>query len=191
MFQESESTLADIGNYLQRTARINKIRRNAIQFIDSDQPVPDDDLMLRIGINTLDQFPPLTPVAVAYQELVSAGQMQLIRSPTLRKDIAVFHASLELYNQLSVRLAGESDGFWRAYKRRVSWNYNPESETSDILLSIYNWETIRGDENFIIEAIGKLRNQLVIEESLIELKRVAMNMCQSIGTAIGRSCQNP
>ena len=68
------------------------------------------------------------------------------------------------------------------------WDYNPDSTTSDILLSTYNWETMRGDEDFILESIGKLRNQLVFEDSLQALRDLAIDMCESIGATINRAC---
>jgi hypothetical protein len=185
---ESETIVAALDQQTRMTNRSNRIRRAAVQFIDSEQVIPDDDLVLRVGINTLDRFPPFIPITAAYQELTSAGQMQLIRSADLREKIAIFHANVESHNRLSEIFSGEGEAFWRGYKRHVIWDYNPGSTTSDILLSTYNWETMRGDEDFILESIGKLRNQLVFEESLLVLHNLAIDMCESIGATINRAC---
>ncbi len=185
---EAEHTVAALSQRVAGTARMNQMRREAVQFVDSDAPVPADDLMLRVGINTLDQFPPFIPVRVTYQELTSAGQMQLIRSATLREKIASFHASVESHNRFSEIFGSDDPGFWNGYKRHVTWDYNPESETSDILLSTYNWQTMRADEDFILESIGRLRNQLVFEEILLETRDLAVEMCTSIGRELDRSC---
>lgn len=190
LLTEAESTLDALNQGIERSNRINGIRRTAIQFIDSDQPVPEDDLMLRVGINTLAQFPPFIPVAVTYQELTSAGQMQLIRSAELREKIAGFHADVAYHSKLNDGFADRSDEFWRGYKRHVVWDYNPDSTTPDILLSTYNWTTLRADEGFILDAIGKLRNQLVIQESLRVLHTLASEMCQSIAAQINRTCRH-
>lgn len=185
---EAEGAVEAIEQRVQYTQWINGVRRASISFIDSDDAVPEDDLMLRVGINTLDRFPPLNPVRVAYQELTSAGQMQLIRAPAVRATIASFHAELETFNRFGEIFGSDRAGFWNGYKRHVTWDYNPESETSDVLLSAYNWQTMRADEDFILESIGKLRNQLVIEENLLALQELALQMCESIAREIGSEC---
>jgi hypothetical protein len=190
LLEESEAAIAGIDQEIKYMRWLNQRRREAVAMIDSEDPVPDDDLMLRTGINTLDRFPPLRPVTVAYDELLSAGQMQLIRSADLRATIATYHAALDYFNELAGRFALNDGDFWSAYKRHVTWDYNPESETSDILLSSYDWKTLREDEEFILEAIGKLRNQLVIEDALHHLREDAVEMCRAIASALGRDCQH-
>jgi hypothetical protein len=187
---EAENTIDVLNQEVDHSNRITGIRRSAVQFIDSEQPLPENDLMLRVGINTLAQFPPFIPVAVTYQELTSAGQMQLIRSAELRGKIAAFHADIAFHNNLNERFADSNDDFWRGYKRHVVWDYNPDSTTTDILLSTYDWTTLRADEDFILEAIGLLRNQLVILESLRWLQTSAQEMCQSIAAQINRRCRH-
>lgn len=189
LLEESEAAIAVIDQEIEYAGWLNRLRREAVETVDSERPVPDDDLMLRTGINTLDRFPPLRPVTVAYDELLSAGQMQLIRSADLRAAIATYHVNLGYFNEIAGRFSRNADDFWRAYKRHVTWDYNPESETSDILLSSYDWITMRGDEEFIIEAIGKLRNQLLMENALSSLREDAIGMCRAIATTLGRDCQ--
>ena len=164
------------------------MRRNAVQFADGNAPVPENELPLKIGINTLSRFPVVVPVSVAYDELRSSGQMQLIRSAALRDQIAQFYNAVSRHNQLQQLFAGDSDRFFDAYQRHVIWDYNPEATTSDILLSTYDWETLRADEEFIFRIIGLLRNQLVAEESLVELRKKAKALCETLGDAIGRTC---
>ena len=53
-------------------------------------------------------------------------------------------------------------------KNMSSGASNPEATTSDILLSTYNWKSLRSDESFIFAVIGTLRNQLVAEQGLID-----------------------
>lgn len=112
----------------------------------------------------------MVPVSVVYDELRSAGQMQLIRSTAVRNQVAGFHTDVIRFNRLQQGFASNSDAFWAVYKRHVTWDYNPESSTSDILLSNYNWETLRVDEEFIFAVIGLLRNQIVSEEGLVQLR---------------------
>lgn len=188
LFLESKNAHQLVSDYVQRTLRLNQMRRNAVRFVDSNAPVPENQLPLKIGINTLSQFPTTVPVSVVYEELKSAGQMQLIRSAELRDQIAGFHTDVARHNQLQLGFAGSSDGFWDAYKRHVIWDYNPEAKTSDILLSTYNWETLRADEDFVLEIIGRLRNQLVSEQGLIGLRDQAKALCETLGDTIGRTC---
>ena len=191
LFLESQNALQLLHEDLQGTLHINRLRRNAVQFVDSDAPVPENQLPLKIGINTLARFPSVLPVSVTYDELKSSGQMQLIRSAALREQVAEFHTDITAFTQL---LQGFGDGtasFWDAYQRHVIWDYNPDATTSDILLSTYNWETLRADEGFIFVVIGLLRNQLVAESGLAELRDRALSLCQALGEAIGRSCNPP
>ena len=188
LFLEVEDAYLLLNDFVQRTLRLNQMRRNAVQFADSDAPVPEDELPLKIGINTLAMFPPVILVAVAYEELKSSGQMQLISSASLRGQIAEFHADLAFQNQLIRGFADGANRFQEAYKEHVIWDYNPESTTSDILLSTYNWKSLRSDESFIFEIIGLLRNQLVAEQGLIELRDQAMSLCETLGEIVGRSC---
>ena len=81
--------------------------------------------------------------------------------------------------------------FFLSAQRHFIWDYNPGSTTSDILLSTYNWETLRADEGFIFVVIGLLRNQLVAEAALVELRDRAASLCLAVGDAIGRSCAPP
>ena len=188
LFLEVEDAHQLLNEYVQRTIRLNQVRRNAVQFADSNAPVPEDELPLKIGINTLGMFPPVIPVAVVYEELKSSGQMQLISSATLRRQLADFHANLAFQNRL---LQGFSDGtnrFQEAYKEHVTWDYNPEATTSDILLSTYNWGSLRSDESFIFEIIGLLRNQLVAQQGLLELRDQAMSLCEILGETVSRPC---
>lgn len=191
LFLEAESAQKMLSENLQRTQRMNQMRRNAVQFADSNAPVPDDDLQLRIGINTLAMFPAIIPVSVAYDELTSSGQMQLIRSPALREQIAVFHTSLDYDNQLRQGFSDGSVRFFDSYKRHVTWNYNPDATTSDILLSTYSWDSLRADKSFILEIIGQLRNQLVAEQGLMDLRDQALALCETLGDIVDQSCSTP
>ncbi len=188
LFFEAESAYQLLDGHVQRALRINQLRRNAVQFVDSDDPVPEDELPLKIGINTLGMFPPIMPVSVVYDELRSSGQMQLIRSVVLRSLVAEFHTELAYHDRLRQGFADGSDRFQEGYQRHVTWDYNPEATTSDILLSTYNWESLRSDEAFILATIGQLRNQLVAEEGLIELRDRAKSLCEALGDSVGRPC---
>ncbi len=188
LFLEAESTYLLLNGYVQRTLRMNQMRRNAVQFVDSDAPVPEDELPLKIGINTLAMFPPIIPISVAYDELKSSGQMQLIRSAEVRGQIAEFHANLAFHDQLQQGLADGANRFQVVYQKHVIWDYNPEATTSDILLSTYNWQSLRADESFVFAVIGLLRNQLVVEQGLIELRDQAKSLCDTLGEMVGRSC---
>ncbi len=190
LFLESESACQLLNGNLQRTLELNQIRRSAVQFADSQEPVPQDELPLKIGINTLARFPPVMPISVAYEELKSSGQMQLIRSAELRSQIAEFHTELAFFNQLQRGLADSGAEFFEVYQRHVIWDYNPESTTTDILLSTYDWESLRADEAFIFAIIGLLRNQLVSEQGLVELRDRAESLCDSLGDVLGRSCRS-
>lgn len=190
LFYEAESARNFLDGHVQRTRQLNKLRRDAIQFADGNAPVPEDELPLKIGINTLAMFPAILPVSATYDELKSSGQMQLIRSPALREQIAVFHTELAFQNQLRRGFADRNE-FTNAYKQHVTWNYNPDSTTSDILLSTFDWESLRSDQSFKIEIIGLFRNQLVAEEGLIELRDQAHSLCETLGDIVGRKCGSP
>jgi hypothetical protein len=190
LFLEAESAHQLLNGYVQQTLRLNQMRRNAVQFADSDAPVPEDELPFKIGINTLAMFPAVIPISVAYDELKSSGQMQLIRSPALREQISAFHTNLAVYNQLRHNFANGSIRFSDVYQRHVIWDYNPDATTTDILLSTYNWDSLRSDEAFIFEIIGHLRNQLVAEQGLIELRDQAKSLCETLGDIISRSCSS-
>ena len=188
LFLEAESAHQLLARNVKRAQQMNQLRRNAVQFADSDLPLPENELPFKIGINTLAIFPTAMPVSVAYDELKSSGQMQLIRSAEIRSQIAEFHTDLEFFNQ---RQLGFGDGSYRFidhYQRHVTWDYNPEATTSDILLSTYNWDTLRSDESFILRIIGLLRNQLVAEQGLIGLRDQAKSLCETLGDIVGRAC---
>jgi len=191
LFLESKNAHQLLNQNLERTLRLNQLRRQAVEFADSNASVPEDELPLKIGINTLAQFPAVIPVSVAYDELRSSGSMRLIQSAKLRDQVAEFYTDLAFYNQLRQRFADADGRFFDAYKRHVIWDYNPHATTSDVLLSTYNWETLRADEGFIFEIIGLLRNQLVAEQALIELRDRAKSLCESLGDIVGRSCDPP
>jgi len=188
LYLESQNANRLVNGYLQQTLRLNRLRRNAVQFADDDAPVPENELPLKIGINTLARFPMVLPVSVAYDELRSSGQMQLIRSAALRDQIAEFYNAVSRHNRLQEVFARDSDRFFDTYQRHVIWDFNPEATTSDILLSTYDWETMRADEEFIFRIIGLLRNQLVAEESLVELRDRVKALCETLGHATGRAC---
>jgi hypothetical protein len=188
LFLEVDNAHQQLSEDVQRTLWINQTRRNAVRFSDSDDPVPDDELPLKIGINTLAFFPAVMPISVAYDELKSSGQMQLIRSAALRDQIAQFHTDLAIHDQLRRSFADGGYQFQSVYKEHVTWNYNPEATTTDILLSTFNWDTLRSDDDFIYEIIGLLRNQLVMEEGLIQLRDQAGALCETLGDIVGRSC---
>lgn len=188
LFLEADGAHQLLNRFVQQTLRMNQMRRNAVQFADSDAPVPKDELPLKTGINTLAMFPPVIPITVAYDELKSSGQMQLIRSAALRGQIAEFHANLAFLNQLQRGFADGANRFQDVYQKHVIWDYNPEATTSDILLSTYNWKSLRSDESFIFAVIGLLRNQLVAEQGLIELRDQAKSLCEVLGEMVSRSC---
>lgn len=192
LFIETKNGLEQIDIAVDRTLRINQMRRAAVQFADSDAPVPDNVLPLKIGINTLAQFPRLGLVSVAYDELKLTGQLQLIRSAELRDMISRFHTDVIDFEALREQFgqAGSANRFFDAYQRHVIWDYNPESTTTDILLSTYNWESLRADEHFLFEIIGLLRNQLVAEEVLVQLQGQAQALCDALGEAVGRACKS-
>ena len=191
LFLEADSAQQMLGDVVQRTLRMNRIRRNSVQFVDSDDPVPEVELPLKIGINTLGFFPAVMPISVAYDELKSSGQMQLIRSAALRGQIAEFHTNLAYHDQLRMGFADGAERYKDVYQRHVTWDYNPEATTSDILLSTFDWGSLRSDEAFIFETIGLLRNQLVMEAGLIELRDEAMSLCETLGATVNQPCTSP
>lgn len=191
LFRESENALQLLDESLQRELRLNQLRRNAVQFADSSAPVPENELPLKIGFNTLARFPTVVPVSVAYDELKSSGQMQLIRSAALRDQIAELHTGLARYNELQQDFGAQTGRFWDAYQRHITWDYNPDSTTSDILLSTYHWATLRADEEMIFAIIGLLRNQLVSEHGLVELRDRARSLCETLGNIVGQNCGQP
>lgn len=191
LFLESKNAHQVLNDYVQGTQRLNQLRRNAVQFVDSNSPVPENPLPLKIGINTLGRFPAVNPVTIAYDELKSSGQMQLIRSAALRDQIAQFHSGLDELNGLLRSFADNNDRFFIVYQRHVIWNYNPDSSTSDILLSTFDWDSLRADEEFIFIVIGLLRNQLVAEEGLLFLREQALSLCKTLGERVGQTCDEP
>lgn len=190
LFVESNNSFGLISEYLERTKRVNELRRNAVAFIDSDAPLPENSLPVKIGVNTIAQFPPLLPASAAYDELRSAGQLQLIQSSELRGQISAFYTNLDHYNRLQSQFGNGTEQFWTFYRRNIRWRYNPASESSDILLSTYDWDKLRGDDDFKFSLIGLLRNQLVSEQALIGLQINAKVVCDAIGRAIARPCES-
>lgn len=189
LFLEAQAAHRNVANYVSGIKRFNGMRRNAVAFVDSDIPAPENDLLLRVGVNTMAQIPPLLPVSVAYDELRSSGQLQLIRSAKLRDQIATFHANLEFLSHMRDTFMAGADEFHESHRRHVTWRYNAESKTSDIGLSTYDWDSLRADEEFKTILIGYLRNHLVLEEGVIDLEQDAKAMCDALGDAIGRSCE--
>ena len=185
---ETQTAAVSLENELAFRSHMNGLRRNAIQFVDSTMPVPGNELPLKIGINTLAQFPLVTPVSVVYEELKSSGQFQLIRSHELRHQVALFHTDLAAYNQLLLSFRENDNGFFTVYQRHVIWDYNPEATDSDILLSTYDWQSMRSDEHFILVSIGLLRNQLVAEEGLRALRDQAVSLCRTLAERTAGEC---
>lgn len=189
LFEEMLVVNRELEEFIAQTKRRNDVRRAALEFVESDAPVPDNETSLKIGINTLANFPPVIPVTAVYEELQSSGQFQLIQNSGLRADIAEFHAGLEWLNQVRAGFRAGTDQFWQSYQRNITWDYNPGSTTSDILISTYNWNQLRQDEGFKFSAIGLLRNQLVAELALIDLQKRATSVCQNLGLEIDRECE--
>ena len=106
----------------------------------------------------------------------------------IRDEIAGFYTDLTRYNQLLRGFDESSNVFWDSYQRHVTWDYNPESTNTDILLSTYDWEGLRNDERFLFDIIGLLRNQLVAEEGMVALRDQARALCETLADAIGRTC---
>ena len=188
LFHESNKAHEQLAAELSRLQGLNTIRREAVAFIDSDTPIPEKDLMLRVGLNTLAQFPDTDTVRVTYDELVSSGGMQLLQSVELRTELALFHSELDWHNELSGRFGDDNGEYWSAYRRHVRWSYNPDSTTTDILLSHYNWDSMRADPDFITIAIGRLRNQLVVQASLEALLERAQALCKLLAEPLEREC---
>lgn len=188
LFVEMQNAYADFHDFNARSERLIALRRRAIAFIEGDEPVPANDLPLKIGINTLAQFPAITPVTAVFEELKSSGQLQLIQNSELRVELAKYHTGLDWLNTMRVRFADATDGFWAAYQRNVSWAYNAKSETTDILISSYDWQGLRSDDQFKFAAIGLLRNQLVADQGLRELQEMVVSTCAAIGNEIGKTC---
>lgn len=188
LFFEAKAAQDELTFMLARTERLNQLRRAGVAFIDSDAPVPDQVIPLKIGINTMGQFPRLPIVRVVYDELTSSGQMQIIQSAEIRNRVASFHVDVAYFNELNAQFAAGSDTFWEAYRDHVIWRYNPDATDSDILLSTYDWESMRADRQFISIAIGYLRNQVVSEDSLRDLQTSASELCETLGRVVERSC---
>lgn len=191
LFVEIENTTQDLEDFITRGKRLNGLRRNAVQFIDSEDPLPDNELPLKIGINTLAQFPPVLPVSVVYDELKSSGQLRLIQNADVRTGLAEFHTGLEWLNRIRDGFRQGTDQFWVSYQRNITWAYNSEATTSDILISTFDWGRLRADDEFKFAAIGLLRNQLVTELGLIDLQKLARSSCQILAKEINRDCNLP
>ncbi len=188
LFAEMENTNRDLGNFIARGKQLNELRRKAVQFVDSEDAVPENELPLKIGINTLAQFPPVLPVSVVYDELKSSGQLRLIQNAGVRVGLAEFHTGLEWLNKIRDGFREGTDPFWASYQRNITWAYNPDATTSDILISTYDWDRLRADDEFKFAAIGLLRNQLVTELGLVDLQKLAEASCQNLAEEIGKSC---
>jgi len=191
LFHEAQNAREYLSARASGTKRINQVRRNAVAFIDSDAPLPENELPIKIGINTLAQYPPISVVSVAYEELKTSGQMQLIQSAEIRDVVADFHTGVDAANRLLDGFSDSGDSFfWPAYRRNVTWRYNAEATDTDILLSAYDWEAMRKDRDFITIAIGALRNHVVAEDMLNDLEESAKSMCEALAAALERTCED-
>ena len=106
-----------------------------------------------------------------------------------RQQLAEFHSRLREHSELAKSFREADDLFWPAYREHVVWRYNSESETSDILISSFNWDSMRQDRQFIMIAIGALRNQLVIQQSLVSLSDQSRSVCRAVADLIGQRCE--
>ena len=188
LFVEAQDAHELVSFSADRMARLNRVRRMAVAFFSGDAPLPENTLPLKIGANNMAQFPRIQPVTSTYDELTSSGQMQLIRSSELRAIVSNFHASLGVHNTLQTDFSRSSDEYWTAFRRNVIWRYNPEEPRGDIVLSTFNWQAMREDEDFIFQLIGMLRNQLVATRAINGLQAQAKAMCDALGIAVGSTC---
>ena len=188
LFLEAQNAYAIVSIRLERAQRFNQTRRNAVAFLDSATPLPENTLPIKIGINALAQFPPVTFSSVAYDELTSSGQMQLIQSGEIRDLVSSFHVDIDRLNSLQEMFGDGGHEYWAAYRRNVFWRYNPDATGTDILLSTFDWDAMRQDRDFITIAIGALRNQIVIEDFLVSIVADAKAMCDQLGDAVEREC---
>lgn len=189
LLDEAEEAVDYIRDEVAYQERMNALRRQATAIVDGELAVPEQDLPLRIGINTMLNIPNLSTARTTYDELTSAGQMQLIRSHAVRRQIALFYAALDYFRSHVSR--PNVEGFWEGYFRHVSYAYNPAAETSDVILSTYDWDGIRADPGFVSRLIGALRNQLAVQEMRLDLLRMAEQMCAAIASELDTTCQPP
>jgi len=187
LLAEAENAVAYIDRDVVRADQLNEARRQAVAVVDGQSEIPQDDLALRVGINTMVNTPTMTPARTTYDELTSAGQMQLIRSARIRDQIALYYAVLDQFRTTVETL--DTANFWEGYFRHVTYRYNAESTTSDVVLSTYDWESLRADGKFKSQLIGALRNQLRFQGMRRQLLFRARAMCDAIAAEVGRSCQ--
>lgn len=188
LFLEAQNAYRTTSATTERAQRLNQLRRDAIALIDSDAPLPENTLPTKIGINTLAQFPRLSVIRVVYDELKSSGQMSLLQSPKVRDAVSSFHTDTEGFNGLQEGFGDSTNDFWVQYRQHIYWRHNPESTTSDIILSTYDWESLRQDKEFITISLGLMRNHLVAESFLIDINDQARTMCEELAAAVGKPC---
>ena len=184
---EFENTIEELDHTIAYNDRLIGLQRQGVSAATGQSEVPAHDLPLRIGINTISFSPPLSTPRTTYDELTSAGQMQLIRSRDIREQIARFYGFLDEFQQRSQR--GNNDDFFARYLKHVTYDYNPESKTSDVVLSTYDWESIQNDSVFVSMLVGELRNQLNIQESRQALRDSAAKICAAIAAEVESECK--
>jgi hypothetical protein len=189
LLSEAENTVTYLQAEVAYQERTNELRRRATALVDGQEDVPEQDLPFRIGINTMVMNPTLSPPRTTYDELTASGRLQLVRSDHVREQLALFYADLDYFRSfVSVR---DNEAFWEGYFEHVSYAYNPESETTDIILSTYNWDSLRQDRTFVSRIIAALRGQLVTQAMRADLLRQASQVCDAIAAELRTACRPP
>ena len=188
LLEEFESSIVFYQSVLERQDRLTGLQRQGVAAAAGQIDIPEHDLPLRIGINTISFWPPINPPRTAYDEMTSSGRIQLIQNPDIRTGIADYYGALE---ELQARNARQNnDRFFDRYLQHVTYDYNPESKTPDVILSTYDWDSLRADKVFVSMLVGELRNQLNVQITIRDQHDTAMEICQVIAAELDTECEN-
>jgi len=191
LLKEAENSVAYVEREIDAAlARINA-QRQLLAFLSSDRLLPEDTEVATFGFVSLNFFPAMAPARTAYDELSATGGLQLIRSADVRDALSRYYAELDFHlAQLSYfrdfSISSGNDPFIAA-RDFVRAEYDPDSRIAR--RQVIDWAGLRSDHHLTTMFVGKLRNQIVMNENRVDLLNRAQTMCEVIAKAIDSKCE--
>ena len=190
LLDESEQVIKYVEYQLDEGADRVYAQRQLVETMFSEGPLPDDTSSAEWGFISLDFYPSMAPVRMAYDELASTGGIRLIRSTDVRDALSLYYAELDWYlaqqsyfRDFSIAAGNEPE---LAAIEHVQAVYDAEHELGRGY--VFDWPGLRSDRKLGSLFVSKLRSQIVMNKNRQQLLERAQAMCDVIAREIGEEC---
>lgn len=183
LFIEAQNNVAysELANFIAQQWQQN--REAALARLQGRMPEKGDATR---GLVAMAVYRDTTPMHSVYDQLRASGDMPLIQSEEVRKDLALFEARMIFHDRSRREFINEAPDILRLASAYTTVTYDPSQPAGYSL--VVDWKAA-GKDKVLVNAVNRVMGgQIVFDKRRRALADAARTLCDALGKALHQSC---